>query len=123
MTFHPLPMALEAAIPFWVLELQKRSDIWEYIQRKAPEASHALASRADNLLFRSKKKGETAELFNTLAEAIAFLSFLPGGVTVFGVKHDYEHPELPKSSLVPSELDQLKLNLEAWASVNIGKKQ
>jgi hypothetical protein len=42
------------------------------------------ASRGDVLLFGSGKKGEVAELVNKLVDAIAVLSFVPGGVTLFG---------------------------------------
>lgn len=36
------------------------------------------------MLFRSKRKGETADAFNHLAEGIACLAFAPGGVRLFG---------------------------------------
>ena len=39
-----------------------------------------LAERGDRLLFRGKHEGETAEMFNSLARALAVLSFSPGGV-------------------------------------------
>jgi hypothetical protein len=47
-------------------------------------AADLLASKGDILQFGSKKKGEAAEIFNRVAEAIAIMSFCPGGVTLFG---------------------------------------
>jgi hypothetical protein len=42
-----------------------------------------LVSRGDVLMFGGKK-GEAAELFNRLANALAVLAFAPGGIKVFG---------------------------------------
>lgn len=47
---------------------------------------YRLAERGDILLFGGARPGETAELFNQLAEALAILSFLPTGVS-FGHMH------------------------------------
>jgi hypothetical protein len=40
-----------------------------------------------------KKPGETAKVFNALAESIGVLSFAPGGVTAFGNHWESWHPE------------------------------
>lgn len=82
---RPLMTALSAAVPLRILELRQRggpsSSDWE----SACDFADTLAEKADRLLFRSSKKGETAELFNRLAAAIAVLSYAPGGVSVFGL--------------------------------------
>lgn len=83
-TRHTLPIALAAAVPLWIYELQARGgpglDDWD----EAREFSQVLAEKGDKLLFRSEKEGETAELFNRLAKALAVLAFAPGGVRAFG---------------------------------------
>jgi hypothetical protein len=51
---------------------------------RAQECGQVVAEKGDIIQFRSKKKGETAEAFNRLAEGIAALAFAPGGVTFLG---------------------------------------
>jgi len=90
-----LPMALAAAIPLWIAQFQKQS--WETVQARLSETVKDLPSllgaRGDVLLYGSKKEGEAADLFNRLAEAIALMSFLPGGISTFGNKWESTHPE------------------------------
>lgn len=43
-----------------------------------------LGEHGDALFFRNKKKGETAQMADGLASAVALLSFIPGGITIFG---------------------------------------
>jgi len=43
-----------------------------------------IANRGDVLLHKGGKEGEAAALFNQMARTIATLSFMPGGVTLFG---------------------------------------
>jgi hypothetical protein len=43
-----------------------------------------VAHHGDNILYRSKKKGESAKAFNALAKGLACLAFAPGGVNAFG---------------------------------------
>ncbi len=75
-----LPTALSAAVPLWVIEIYERggptADDWQRLR----SLDRVLAERGDQLLFRGSRAGETAEVFNALAEALAILSFLPGGV-------------------------------------------
>jgi hypothetical protein len=47
--------------------------------------SYYLGSHGDDLLFKSKKAGDTAKVFNILADGLARLSFVPGGVDIFGM--------------------------------------
>ncbi len=79
-----LGITLSAAVPLYVVECHERGGpTAEDIARIRPFA-HTLAERGDRLLFRSEKAGETAALFNMLAEAIALLAYAPGGVQCFG---------------------------------------
>ena len=43
-----------------------------------------LGERGNFLWTKSPRKGETAKIANAVADAIAVLSFLPGGITIFG---------------------------------------
>lgn len=74
--------SLAVAVPLWVEDLKLMP--WSYIQRRAKECSNVVAEKGDIILYRSGKKGASAEAFNRLAEGVACLSFVPGGVTVFG---------------------------------------
>jgi hypothetical protein len=87
-----LRTALAAAVPLWIEDLKKRP-LREVLAR-APELGQLLAEKGDLLLFRGGKRGEAARLFNAAAEGIAALSFVPGGVTAFGMHFEAHHPDL-----------------------------
>lgn len=84
-----LRVALSAAVPLWVADLQRRP--WVEVQELARACADTVASKGDVILYRSKKKGETAEAFNALAKGIAALSFAPGGVTFLGDHYENKH--------------------------------
>jgi hypothetical protein len=86
-----LQAALGAAVPLHVHEMRKQP--LDALLARGPELTQIIASHGDNILYRSKKKGESAKAFNALAEAVAILSFMPGGVTVFGCHFGSTHPE------------------------------
>lgn len=48
------------------------------------DAAGALAERGDVLLYGGGRKGEVAALFATLTDALAVMSFVPGGVRFCG---------------------------------------
>ena len=77
-----LTMALQTAVPLWVIEI--RYVPFDRRQERAKEISQIVAEKGDIILYRSDKRGETAKAFNALAEGIAILSFAPGGVKAFG---------------------------------------
>ena len=54
-------------------------------ERKALGNAQPILEKGDVLMFGSKKSGEVAEVFNTLACNIAILSYAPGGVDCFGL--------------------------------------
>lgn len=56
------------------------------------EAQHILTDVGEGILYSTKKKGETAKAFNAVAKAIAIMSFLPGGITIFN-QHWESRPE------------------------------
>lgn len=83
--YHPLPDFLDLVVPLKILELQLTN--WQPSDQEleqAREFADVLGSQGDILLYRSKKKGETARVFSQMARAIAVGAFLPGGITVFG---------------------------------------
>lgn len=61
---------------------------------QARNFSQTLGEKGDILLFKGKKKGECAALFNQLAKSIAVLAFCPGGIKLFG-QHWKARPEDP----------------------------
>lgn len=76
---------LQVAVPLWQMEFQDCP--WSELQQKIREAQEILAENAEYLLFYSKKekdKGKAAAAFNAVAKGIAILSFVPGGVELFG---------------------------------------
>ncbi|GHO76476.1 hypothetical protein KSD_42470 [Ktedonobacter sp. SOSP1-85] len=83
-----LAIALSAAVPLRVLALYERQGPDEKDLEAARQAGTLLASKGDRLLFGSQGRGETAKLFNHVAQALAVLSFAPGGVTCFGQHFD-----------------------------------
>ena len=82
-----LSIALATAVPLHILQLQAKGGPDAEDLKKATAMSDVLGERGDVLLFgggKKGKKGEVAEIFNGLARALAVLSFVPGGVTLFG---------------------------------------
>lgn len=74
-----LPIALSAAVPFWIIKLKDQTA--EYRQQRANACCSEIAHHGDRILYATEG---TAEAFNRLAEGIACLAFQPGGVTAFG---------------------------------------
>ncbi len=81
-----LPVALSAAVPLWIHEIYERGGPTGGDWTRLPAVGRLLAERGDCLLYPSPRAGETANLFNALAEALALLAFQPGGVS-FGEQH------------------------------------
>ena len=73
---HLLYSALSAAIPLWVDKYRDCSKAT--LERIARNAGAVLAEKGDQLLFRSKKRGQTAEAFNNIASGIAAAALATG---------------------------------------------
>ena len=97
-----LPCMLEVAVPIWQEQLKKQP--WDTINSRVGEIAKTLCERGDLLFFKSKKEGGTADVFNQTAEGIAILSFMPGGVTLFGQHWEAQHPG-PGLSTAPVGVD------------------
>ena len=52
--------------------------------KRITKHSNLLGEQGDALMFKSKKKGLTAQVANAVADSIAVLSFAPGGCDLFG---------------------------------------
>jgi hypothetical protein len=89
---HPnaslLSISLSAAVPLHLLELYEQGGITDADLAWINDFGHTFGEQADRILFRSTKRGETANLFNQLARSIAILSYAPGGVTTFGQRYE-----------------------------------
>ncbi|MBI5529371.1 MAG: hypothetical protein HY897_23850 [Deltaproteobacteria bacterium] len=82
------------AVTLWIHDLQQRP--WAEVEKEMEtirEFGKELAEHGDDLLYRSKKPGRTADLFNQTAKAVALLSFLPGGVILFGTHWESHHKD------------------------------
>lgn len=86
-----LKISLSAAVPIWIDELKRRS--LAYVQERAAICGQHVAEHGDVILFKSKKRNATSDAFNRLAEGVACLAFSPGGVTIFEMHFEAQHPE------------------------------
>jgi hypothetical protein len=77
-----LGVALAAAVPLWIAEVRHLT--FEQRAARAKICADVTASRGDVILYRSVRRGATAEAFNALAEGLAIAACHPGGVTAFG---------------------------------------
>ncbi len=77
-----LRTSLSVAVPLWIDQIRG----WPESHRAERRAIcvDTITQYGDVLLYKGKKKGESAEAFNRTAEGIALLAFAPGGVTIFG---------------------------------------
>lgn len=116
-TYDLLQMSLSAAVPLWMHRLQGYT--WDRIKERLDYVVDMIASHGDNILFRSKKKGETAAAFNALAEGMAICSFCPGGVRLFGLHFEGKHPECTpdRTALIKRGLEVLSRLHPQYAAI------
>lgn len=76
-----LVIAVQAEVPF------VHAMSWEERLRVAKICAQHIAEKGDILLFKSSKKGETAQAFAKLAIGVAIASFAIGGVRLFGLHY------------------------------------
>lgn len=79
-----LAIALEAAVPLHIADLRRRGGTQPRDLERARHASTLLSEQGDILLYRGQKRGQTAEIFNAVAFALAVMSYQPGGTTCAG---------------------------------------
>lgn len=111
-----LVIALQAAVPLRMLELAKlHQHQRDYRVREwAEQACDAVASHGDDLMFGSKRKGATADVFNHLAKGLAALACCPGGVTFAGLTFELnaQHRGCQRPECRPTEVVDLLAKLE-----------
>ena len=83
-----LPTALSAAVPLWVSTIYERGGPTQQDWARLPQLGKMIAEQGDRLLYHGSHEGETAKLFNALAEALAFCSFAKGGISFAGQQFD-----------------------------------
>ncbi len=85
---HPIHGTLQLSVWLRIQKFKQQGGPTEDDYTRAMAFAPILAEKADILLFGGGKKNEVAELFNKLADAVAVMAFVPGGVTVFGEKYE-----------------------------------
>jgi len=105
-----LTIALSAAVPLWIEELRRRP--WSYVAERARACAQEVAEHGDVVMYRSKKKGQSAAAFNRLAEGVACLAFAPGGVKTMGMHFEARHPE--HDAGVRAEIHERETRDRAW---------
>lgn len=83
-----LRSSLAVAVPLWIDRWKSEGKTLDDLLPQASAWSQIIAEKGDIILYRSKKKGETAAAFNALAQAIALMSLMPGGIKVFDVRFE-----------------------------------
>lgn len=91
-----LATSLSAAVPLWIEEFVQKGYSFADVTKIASESCQMIAEKGDLILFKSKKKGETAAAFNALAKGIAALAFVPGGVRTFGMHFEADPKRLQR---------------------------
>lgn len=80
-----LRLTIGVAVPLLIADLKRIGGPTEYNMEQVRSYSHILGAEGDTILYKSNKKGQTARNTNILCEALAVLSFCPGGVTFAGL--------------------------------------
>lgn len=93
MNHEVLIISLSAAVPLRIAEFKARGGPTTADFRRVRDNADIIASGSDNMMFRGGKKGEAAKLFNVLADALAVMSFVPGGVEFAGLKFESKAAE------------------------------
>lgn len=82
------------AVPMWIEELRHKS--FADFENRREAILESVCYNGDLLLYGSKKKGKTAQLFNDLAEGLAWLALIAKGGVTFGDQHwDAEFEAVP----------------------------
>lgn len=78
-----LKISLGVAVSLRIAEYERRGGPTDGDLERTRKFADILTAKGDILQFGGGKKGEVAEIFNGLADALAVMSFCPGGV-LFG---------------------------------------
>lgn len=86
--FNVLSISLSASVPLRTLEIIRAGGPTEEDYERIRSYTDDLTTNGADLFFRSPRKDASAERFNQVTDAIAVLSFQPGGVNAFGMHFD-----------------------------------
>jgi len=101
--FDLLTMTLGAAVPLRIMELLRKGGPNQEDFERITSYQEDLTAHGEDLFFRHETNHATATRFNQVADAIAVLSFVPGGITAFGMHFDgNEMQTLLAKAKVPS---------------------
>jgi len=90
-----LNCSLAIAVPLATKQYEQFPEKWEADKELIVSYADVFAGQGDELLFR--EKGVSCQLFGKLARALAWLSFLPGGVRFNGVIYEADSTNMNKS--------------------------
>ena len=76
---------LETAVRIRIMDYELRGGPCDTDFHRVSGLVDDLASRCDEVLCRSSKKGDSAKAFNKLVDALSVMAFVPGGCKVFGI--------------------------------------
>lgn len=86
---------IQLAILIWIKKMMNMplEDVWKRLDEISGTLPSLLATKGEAFIFGTGKKGEAALMFSQVAEGVALMSFLPGGIHIF--EHHWEsiHPE------------------------------
>ena len=105
---------MQTAVPLHIMVYEQKGGPSPEDLARAVAMSGVLGEHGDELLFKSKKPGRTAELFNQTADAVAVLAFCPGGVSIFG--QHFVGRVKPRKRSIPSGLLEASENFSKTKS-------
>lgn len=113
-TLKVLQEFLQAAVPLWTMRFKELP--WEDLKEVMKEAERVLEESGELAVFVTVKKGETAKIFNAVARAIAALSFVPGGIDIFGRHFEtkYEGPMMGAKAKDSKDLRKRVICVDPW---------
>jgi hypothetical protein len=88
-----LSTALNVSISLRVLELMKKGGPTDEDLDRIHVFLKDLGEHGTDLYFPGNRKGSTTDRFEQIVEAVAILSFSPGGLTVFGRHYENQREE------------------------------
>jgi len=94
-----LKTTLQCAVLLRIFENARLTadELWDCFESRREYLIDMIASHGDDILFKSRREGDTAKAFNALAESLAFMAFVPGGVTFLGDHWEHPKPVLDRS--------------------------
>lgn len=85
-----LPDLMRPAVSSVLMEFVRSGGPFDHDWEWARDSVDELCEHGDLLLFRGKKRGQTARMFARTARAIATMACAPGGITVFGWHYEID---------------------------------